>query len=284
VEVSEERVLGIVNALRGLSIGDVLAFEESDPQFLVVKELCNALGDPGLVSVLVAMNSIVSYMLTGRGERHWSYFSSYFSRNKPNDVCSDFKRYVMNSPYLARGRGAKVSRVERFCRANLHVKLNGLMDLGEAWRLLANGLGSPMNSKTIVFAVKMLYYAHRACGVNSKPPVDLPIPVDYRIATLTHCSGLIKADPRVLMSRQGLVQEAWGWVSRLSGIPQVNLDALLWVLGGALIYSGFNVEEALRKLPRGVLRMQDKVQAYRRLMIELSVNCVSKGAGGGALG
>jgi Domain of unknown function (DUF1886). len=85
------------------------------------------------------------------------------------------------------------------------------------------------------------------------------------------------------MSRQSLVQEAWGRVSRLSGIPQVNLDALLWVLGGALIYSGFNVEEALRKLPRGVLRMQDKVQAYRRLMIELSVNCVSKGAGVGPL-
>ncbi|MGC9135619.1 N-glycosylase/DNA lyase [Caldivirga sp.] len=274
MEVSEDRVAKLSEVLRELSLSDVLAFEERDPQFIVVKKLCTALNDPGLVAVLVAMNSVVSYMLTGRGERHWGYFSEYFSRNRPSDLCRDFKAYVMSSPYLARGRGVKVNRIDRFCSAKLHDKLRGLTDLNEAWRLLANGLHSPINSKTVVFAIKMLYYAYRACGVNVKPPEDLPVPVDYRIATLTQCSGLINADVKVLMSRQGIVQEAWGRVTRLSGIPQVNLDALLWVIGGALIYSGFNVDAALRKLIGDSLIPPSKVQVFRDLMMELSRGCL----------
>lgn len=277
MEVSEEKVIKLSNVLRGLSLSDVLAFEERDPQFIVVKKLCAALNDPGLVAVLVAMNSIVSYMLTGRGERHWGYFSEYFSRNRPNDICRDFKAYLVKSPYLARGREAKINRIDRFCEANLHGKLMNLVNLNEAWKLLANGLHSPINSKTIVFAVKMLYYAYRACEVDVKPPEHLPIPVDYRIATLTNCSGLIKADAKVLMTKQSLVQEAWGRVAKLSGIPQVNLDAVLWVIGGALIYSNFNVNVALRKLIDESLIPQGKVTVFKELMIELSEGCLKKG-------
>ncbi|WP_291764671.1 N-glycosylase/DNA lyase [Caldivirga sp. UBA161] len=277
MEVSEGKVIKLSNVLRGLSLSDVLAFEEGDPQFIVVKKLCTALNDPGLVAVLVAMNSIVSYMLTGRGERHWEYFSEYFSRNKPNDVCGGFKVYVMKSPYLARGREAKINRIDKFCKANLHGRLMNLVNLNDAWRLLADGLHSPINSKTIVFAVKMLYYAYRACGVNVRPPEDLPIPVDYRIATLTNCSGLIKADAKVLMAKQSLVQEAWGRVARLSGIPQVNLDAVLWVIGGALIYSNFNVDAALRKLMDDSLIPQSKITVFKELMIELSGGCLRRG-------
>ena len=274
MEVSEDRVAKLSEVLRELSLSDVLAFEERDPQFIVVKKLCTALNDPGLVAVLVAMNSVVSYMLTGRGEKHWGYFSEYFSRNRPSDLCRDFKAYVMKSPYLARGRDVKVNRIDRFCSAKLHDKLRDLTNLNEAWRLLANGLRSPINSKTVVFAIKMLYYAYRACGVNVKPPEDLPVPVDYRIATLTQCSGLINADVKLLMSRQGIVQEAWGRVTRLSGIPQVNLDSLLWVIGGALIYSDFNVDAALRKLIGDSLIPPSKVQVFRDLMIELSRECL----------
>ncbi|ABW01678.1 N-glycosylase/DNA lyase [Caldivirga maquilingensis] len=277
MEVSEERVIKLSTVLRELSLSDVLAFEERDPQFIVVKELCTALNNPGLVAVLVAMNSIVSYMLTGRGERHWSYFSEYFSHNKPSDLCRDFKAYVVKSPYLARGREVKVDRIDRFCRAKLHERLMGLTNLNEAWSLLAGGLHSPINSKTIVFAVKMLYYAYRACGINVKPPEDLPIPVDYRIATLTKCSGLINAEAKVLAAKQNLVQETWGRVAELSGIPQVNLDALLWVIGGALIYSNFNVNSALRKLMEDSLIPPGKATVFKELVTELSREC-SRGA------
>ena len=269
VEINEDRVRAIGEALRELGLGEAYRFEERDPQFKAILDLCRAIGDYPTVAKLTVLNSIVSYMLKGRGEDHWAYFSRYFTRRRPVEICRDFEEYASASPYLARGRDAKLARVSKLCRF-----IRGSVDLtnlNNLWSLLARALDSDGNSKTIVFAVKMAYYAAKACGVKVELPQNLPIPVDYRVATLTRCSGLVNGDVEYLMRNQRLVQRAWGMVSNLAGIPQLNLDSILWVLGGFLIYSDFNAHEAFRKaVESGII---EKDERYLRLLRELGVRC-----------
>lgn len=271
--VNPERARTIALILSKLSPDDILMFEERDPQFKVIKKLCTVIRDLRLMLILVTMNSLVSYMLTGRGEDHWAYFSEYFSRNRLGEPCRDFERYIVNSPYLARGRDAKLGRVRKFCRGKVISQLGSINDLGRLWGMLADDMGSSPNSKTIVFAVKMMYYVYRACGVPVKLPDKLPIPVDYRISTLTYCSGIVDEKPEVLLRRQEMAQEAWDLVSKLSGIPAINLDAVLWVLGGALIYSNFNVDAALNRAIAYDVISRDKAEVFKDLLNELSVRC-----------
>lgn len=68
---------------------------------------------------------------------------------------------------------------------------NYLGDLVSLWRLLSKVTNTRGDEKTIVFAVKMAYYVGRACGLDVSAPMEIPIPVDYRVTVITICSGLM---------------------------------------------------------------------------------------------
>lgn len=68
---------------------------------------------------------------------------------------------------------------------------NYLSDLASLWRLIVRIMNARGDEKTIVFAVKMAYYVGRACGLDVNVPMDIPIPVDYRVTVITICSGLM---------------------------------------------------------------------------------------------
>ncbi|WP_069807359.1 N-glycosylase/DNA lyase [Vulcanisaeta thermophila] len=244
--------------LRSLGLDFILRFEERDPQYIAIHNLCRGLGRLDQVLALTVLNALVSYQLTGKGENHWNYFSKYFVKNKPgNDLCGDFTKYVLTSRYLIRFRESRVNRIRRVCDPLVRSLISNaeayLVDLDKLWRLITRVLGVRGNEKTVVFAVKMAYYVGRACGLNIRVPMDIPIPVDFRVTVITICSGLLGAftgDPRELASvwmsrRRDEIQGVWGEVSRASGIPPLNLDSLIWVLGGGLIDSSFNLERAL---------------------------------------
>ena len=247
----------IAEILRRLGINWVRDFEVRDPQYIAVFRLCRGLGyDVEMALKLTVLNALVSYQLTGKGEDHWNYFANYFIRNRPTDLCSDFVNYIINSRYLARFRDSRLKRIKGVCpqMAGLSIS-NYLSDLALLWRLIARITNTRGDEKTIVFAVKMAYYVGRACGLDVNVPMDIPIPVDYRVTVITICSGLmpVMGSPsnvtdlaRELMTRRRAeIQRAWNEVSRLSGIPPLNLDSIIWVLGGLLINSSFNVDKAI---------------------------------------
>lgn len=252
----------IAEVLRGLGINWVRDFEERDPQFIAVSRLCRGLNnDVETTLKLTILNALISYQLTGKGEDHWNYFANYFLSNKPGDVCGDFINYVMKSRYLARYRDSRLRRVRTTCPQLVGLTIsNYLSDLASLWRLLSRITKTRGDEKTIVFAVKMAYYVGRACGLEVSVPMEVPIPVDYRVTVITLCSGLISAvvDRRNVTSlarelmtrRRSEIQGVWGEVGRLSGIPPLNLDSIIWVLGGLLINSSFNVGRAINELGR----------------------------------
>ena len=247
----------IAEILHKLGINWVRDFETKDPQYIAVSRLCRGLEhDVEMALKLTVLNALVSYQLTGKGEDHWNYFANYFIRNRPTDLCSDFINYIINSRYLARFRDSRLKRIKGVCPrvAGLSIS-NYLSDLSSLWRLIARITNTRGDEKTIVFAVKMAYYVGRACGFDVNVPMDIPIPVDYRVTVITICSGLmpVMGSPnnvadlaRELMTRRRAeIQRAWSEVSRLSGIPPLNLDSIIWVLGGLLINSSFNVDKAI---------------------------------------
>jgi DNA-(apurinic or apyrimidinic site) lyase len=225
------RASDIAAALRRLGVEGALALERADPQREAVCCVIRRHGsDVG--TRLAVLNALVSYMLAGRGEEHWHYFCLYFLRREVSDVCRDFVEYMTSSPYLKIGAGARVRRALKACsyRPDLESPLKTL------WELSAL-LGADPRQKTLLFAVKVLNYAY-ACvkGVERVLPFEIPIPVDFRVAWMSWCSGLLDLPPREALRRREAVQAAWDLVARMSGIPPLHLDTVLWLAARAVLY------------------------------------------------
>ena len=266
-----DRIDRIASLIREMGLDTVRRFEERDPQYVAISRLCGSIGDKCKALALTTLNSLVSYMLTGRGERHWNYFSDYFSKRGVGNICDDFIKYVLASPFLGRLRQAKVRRIREVCSSGIVDELAKCgLGLDEMAKRLGEALGVDWRAKTMVFSVKMAYYVFRACGDDPPRLPNVPIPVDYRVSTITHCSGLSSEPPRKLMGKQRLVQDIWDQVSKLSGVPAINLDSLIWVMGGALIYNDFDVGKAMDEVKPMV---PGKEEAARLLLMELSRDC-----------
>lgn len=231
-------------------------FEDRDPQMMVAREIHDLCGR--VCAAILAVNALVSYMLEVRGEEYWNALADYVRAHGcpkgHEDVVDLVERFTArrNRRFL----DAKLRRLRRLraCPDVVGLALEG--DLRAFRSGIAKCLGSSPEAKTVVFSVKMAYYGLRASGERLRLPEDLPIPVDFRVAYVTYLSQMIDVNdstPRdavkVLMSKPKAVRRVWGEVSRLSGIPPLNLDAPVWIIGR---YVGLGrktlVVDALREL------------------------------------
>ncbi|MFB6469981.1 MAG: N-glycosylase/DNA lyase [Vulcanisaeta sp. AZ3] len=273
----------IASTLHELGIEWIRKFEEKDPQFLAIKRLCDVTHDLGVTLKLTILNALISYQLTGKGEDHWNYFANYFISNKPSDLCRDFTNYTMSSKYLARYKASRIKRINTVCPKLIKLDLTDyIKDLVKLWRLINEIVGGSGDEKTIVFSVKMAYYVSRTCGHSIEVPMEIPIPVDYRVTVITICSGLININneksatelaKEIMIKRKKEIQEIWSDIAKSSGVPPLNLDSVVWVLGGLLINSYFNINEAINKLRQFGIPINDGVV---RLLHLLSGRCIAR--------
>ncbi|MEM0307593.1 MAG: N-glycosylase/DNA lyase [Thermofilaceae archaeon] len=186
----------------------------------------------------------ISYQLTTKGEEHW-FLAAEHAGGDPRE---SLRSFVEKSPSLKLARSARLARVERLNRLypSFAAKLDLYLSDLEAFRKdLARALEADQDAKTIVFAVKMLYYAAKASGLSIEPPSSIPIPVDRRVCLISLTSRVVEGEPptpqgaRLLLSKAPkLVAEAWRLVCEKSGVPPIKLDALLWLLGGCYERAG----------------------------------------------
>jgi len=253
--VSWERARAVASAFRDAA-GLVDVYEAKDPQYRAVEEIVGKLGLEEGAAYVVGV-AIVSYQLASRGEEHWLLAARHARR--PVDAA--LRSFVAQSPSLARLRARRMARVNRFIEAFLGVMLAGFdgysMDLHSFWRDLSRALGADARSKTIAFAVKMMYYALKVRGAAPEVPFEVPIPVDYRVCLVSLSSGVVtrgraadlREDASALMGRRpGVVREAWGLVSGMSLIPPLRIDSVLWLTGGAILESRLDPSSAMRIL------------------------------------
>ncbi|MCC6047201.1 MAG: N-glycosylase/DNA lyase [Desulfurococcaceae archaeon] len=214
-----------------MGVNVVLELEEVDPQYEAVADLCRVLGLEGTVaSYLVA---VATYHLRCTGEVFWARFSNYVRRLPPSRVVEGVVEFILGDPCNSIQRLVKVGRVLKLSKYLGEVR-KLLSDCGflELWRLTYRALEADPASKTVVFAVKMGYYGTRALGICRGPlPMEIPIPLDRRVARATLNLGIIRAGSlEDVMRCRDVVVESWRSIGESSGIPPIHLDLLLWAL------------------------------------------------------
>lgn len=245
--IVEERMGPIAEALRN-SVDFIDLLEEKDFQYAAVVEILSSLNDLKKASFLVAGLASVSYMLTTKGEKHWLAFSSYVAKNKKLSLGQILTGFVEEGRSLARFRSSRLKRINKWIRAlpEFEARFGEFAeDLNEFRRFVARILNAGTEDKTVVFSVKMFYYTLKAAGLNVSIPLEIPVPVDRRVALISLTSGLVEhsrglAAINELRNRYPrLVREAWNRVGRLAQVPPLRVDALLWIIGGFLEKSKF---------------------------------------------
>ncbi|MEM2498499.1 MAG: N-glycosylase/DNA lyase, partial [Candidatus Nezhaarchaeales archaeon] len=237
-------------AFKSIGLNAVLKLEEEDPQFKAALRLKEAV-DINVCCTLMCLNATISYMLTSTGEEYWNEFVDYVLKRRFK-VGSAEEVYALMVSFLQECKGNRLFKPAKFKRLSL-MRSSGFVGKvysgyeGYAYNLeglrrdLASALMVDASLKTVVFAVKMFYYAFRAAtGKRIQVPFSIPIPVDRRISRITVLSGMVGAPQPLstlierLVRRREIAQMAWSRVGVCSGIPPLNLDAPLWLLGGVV--------------------------------------------------
>ena len=278
--IVEERISPIAEALRA-SADLIDLLEERDLQYVAVREILSSIGDLKKASFLIAGLASVSYMLTTKGEEHWLAFSSYVAENSKLSLNRILTGFIEEGRSLARFRASRLKRINRWISAlpEFEARFEEFReDLDEFRRFVARVLNASMEDKTVVFSVKMFYYALKAADLNVSIPMEIPVPVDRRVALVSLTSGLIEHPKGLTAANElrnrypGLVRKAWGRVCRLAQVPPLRVDTLLWIVGGFLEKSKFKYSLAV-KLVEEWLRVRLNAK-WKDLIRELSYRVV----------
>ena len=266
------RAVALGRALSPLGGAALSAIVSRDPQYVAVERIVRVCGARG-VSIVVG-NALVSYRLTARGEDYWLELAGYVEGR--GGSAASVSPVVLLEGFLDRSAGNRLLRVQKKRRLerarslleDIAVRYDAYRDLGFLYSRLLSVLGGRGGEKTIVFAVKMAYYAYRALGLSVEGVEDIPLPVDRRIGLLSVSSGIVRARclEEVVGRYRSSAIRAWSVVSRVSRIPLVDLDAVLWLpLRGAdrEILAG-RLEEARRMYSRSLYRYAEPYLELRR--------------------
>jgi len=179
----------LYNKLHKFDLNYAIKLEETDRQFIALKELINNQSEKEVALALVVANSIICYQLSGTWENYWEEFSSYFSDRKISyeNIVFLLWEFIKQSKNNKRFIDTKIKRLEKVKNA-----LN-LLDWKEEYfyknmtelrDLLAKTMKQKITDKTIVFAVKMFGYIARNIYSFVAYPKEIFIPIDSRLTNL----------------------------------------------------------------------------------------------------
>jgi len=246
LNVNESRVQQLARVLSLLDVSFYKKLEESDPQYKAIRNLCN-ICDPYGVPLLVSLNALVSYRLSCKGEVYWQEFSNFIQNYCKSASLTEFNDYItavidfLNVSQcnisLRKTKVKRLMKLRDISKDTMSVFKMFTRDPEEFRIWLSEHLNTELDSKTIVFAVKMYYYGCRAClNVDMTLPFTIPIPVDRRVALISYTSGLVScySDNPIdaIMRRQKVIRKVWSKIAYLCNTPPLHLDSLLWIVGG----------------------------------------------------
>lgn len=218
--------------------------ELDDPQYKAMRKLSESIG-AGPAMVVAVTAALVSYRLPMRGEEWWAVIADAASRERPRkieDVLNTVKTLLENLrvPLIRQ----KKMRLERLSSSPAARVLESLASRPRDFpsiaptliEVLSKVLRQKPYAKTLTFAIKMAYYVYKAAVLAEAPTplkgIDIPMPIDSRVACLTMSSSLCDSGSiQEIISNPAPAQDAWRIVAATSGIPSLHLDALAWRLG-----------------------------------------------------
>ncbi len=263
LRISEARARALAKALSSVGLERVMRLEDLlDPQLAAASEVARRWG-AGTGALCAALTALISYRLAMRGEEWWACYRDFFSAHEcpgdPRGAVDAVSEFASSCRGAMVARDAKLRRLRRALGAAevLRELSEGpervlLEGYGPFLASLARALGQGPDDKTIVFSLKMAYYACRGSRCpGAALPMDVPLPVDLRVSCVSYSSGLLDVPPghdpvAAIMSRPEVARAAWSEVARGSGIPPLHIDTLIWLSGRWIREAG--VEEARRSV------------------------------------
>lgn len=260
VKIDSERLLLVASLLKPLK-HQIMNLYVKDPQYHAIRQITENRGC-GEASLLIVINSIMSYRLKTAGENYWLLFAEYFSRRDVQvDVSTieDFLKWSGNTILLEQ----KLKRASRILNSNLATRLLEAplaycSSVAKLIEELSKILRTDRDSKTVVFAAKMYGYLCYVCGVQPDYS-EIPIPLDYRTAVLsltsciaTDCDKRLNNCVNELLKGQNarVVKDAWNLICKEVGIPCLLVDTFTWLVTGVLIKNYFNVYKSFNEIKR----------------------------------
>ncbi|MEM3832727.1 MAG: N-glycosylase/DNA lyase [Thermoprotei archaeon] len=262
VRINSENAIELGKKLRSIGLKRILMLEEHDPQFVAMK-LLSKIGNVELAGILSLANALVSYKLSSKGEDYWMEFAKYFVHNPPKDLYS-LPEVMLD--FMRNSNGNKLLIEKKYQRLKILRDSGFLMELKENFNYyvnnlntlrfhLATNMNTDANLKTIVFSIKMLYYSFRAStGVVNPLPMDIPIPIDLRIAIMSYITNIVDTKytkkplneiAEIIMRNYKNAQEAWNIVAHTSQIPPLHIDSMIWPLLNITREKNYNRQHTL---------------------------------------
>lgn len=173
----------LIEQIKNFSLKELKELEKYDLQYQALENLYKNLKDKELFLKLIIINALLSYQLTMKWEKYWTYFSEYFSKNKIDNLKQNFQDFL--SKYNKRLLNAKFKRLDKILsfiksldKKNIQEYIKNDLKLLED---LAKHINQKKDAKTIVFAVKMFIWWIQIIWYDKIPSLWIYIPVDNRI-------------------------------------------------------------------------------------------------------
>ncbi len=222
----------LYDRLKKYSLDDAVGFEQSDRQFLALRDLYKnkSFNDEDYLFLTIA-NALVCYQLSGKGEDYWEEFSLALQDRKINsfsDIKMFFEDFLPVSKNNKRFVNVKLGRVKKLKKFYMKFLQNTEIyykDMDKLANDLAKVMNQRMDAKTIIFAVKMFSYSARnVFGYLEYFPETLMIPIDSRLENLHK-----KYNDQQKTTSKKDVKEFYVDLSKKLDMPLLHLDAVLWV-------------------------------------------------------
>lgn len=233
----------LLEIFKNININDAIKIEESDFQYIALKNLYLNIKNKDFYLSLILANSIVCYQLSSTWEKYWEEFAKksgdFFASLKLKEESKKemienifyfFKEFLPNSKWNKRFVETKIKRLERLLPF-LENFLKSEKKYYENMTLFQEELAKIMNQKkedkTIVFAVKMFsYWARNYFEKLVYFPENINIPIDSR---LTKIYEIYNEDENLK------IKDFYKILSQKLNIPELHLDAIIWVNSDKLI-------------------------------------------------
>lgn len=245
MELNLNRINIVGNTLKEFGINNVLIIEENlDPQFDYIQKLKQNVGK-NYATIYALLTALISYKLAMKGEEWWKCFSEFLSnKGTPRNLDEAIKNvneFIISCKGSIIGQRVKLKRIEKVTTGTKDMleKIVENPDIViEKPNYIMSSIAKSLNTeewkKTITFSIKMAYYAIKNKGEIRILRLNIPMPIDVRISCISYTSGIVLSDSYLdILKKPKVAIEAWNKVSEISGIPQIHLDSLLWVIGWA---------------------------------------------------
>lgn len=239
--VDRDRIESVAQMFKSIGIENVSTFENIDPQYLSIMEAIAMCKSDNLIYAFY-INALVTYKLKTKGEYFWKKFTEFIVENcdKLKDVqqlLNLIKEFTYRyNNYAYENKLKRIMKIGNCLDVLDYTTSTHYLELA---RKTSECLKISYKYKTVVFSIKIVYYFHKAQGMRSILPFELPIPVDRRVTYISFTSGMIdvvhqtlnKDMVSLIMKKADVIRDAWNSVATISHIPPLHIDAVLWYLG-----------------------------------------------------